>query len=547
MARIHAPLVGCTLVLAFMAAVSGAGFELDGSLDDWADIAIHWSQPDGTLSLQWASDGTNLWIALGGTSVEPLASDGRFELRLRLLVQSSTNFTVLSYSEALCTLLSESWQTRNRTTLTGLQWKVGEGFEFCIPLGTVVNQRKSWTLRTTLKIWDDTGQPTLVTMDRIEGPAPIVANAATPGGTQDEWVVDTDTDSDGDGLSDYYERIKYHTDPHATDSDTDGIPDGNWSERREYAYTVSVLVRLRPPFDLASMNDPFQDAKLLHGSNSNGYSTLEVILYPDTEIPLVAAPYPLQAIPDDVLEFLEPGTATHYTPHMEEDVLEIVRECRTDVSVVSTILSWIENRTHEAMEYRFPEVFFTYIADGEVAMRGISADGGRFCTPGGYCGTIPGVSTLLESMYFADSMFEQRVHGQCTSLATLKCAMLKAAGIPSRLIMTIFPLYYHVGQPEPYERHLDRTKWLQGECVYEFARGNGMWSDHAFIEAWLGGQWVRVDRGINIYHGQNNCLSMKILSVQDWSDVDFSQTWPLSWVDHRPYYTLHVEDTEPDN
>jgi len=185
----YVPLVGCALVLAFAVAVAGADFELDGSLDEWADIAIHWSQPDGMLFLQWASDGTSLWIALGGARVESLVSNGRFELRFRLLEQSSANFTILSYSEGLCTLLSESWKTRTRTTKTGLQWKVGEGFEFCIPLGTVVAHLESWRLRTTLKIWDDAEQSTLATMPLIEEPVPMVASAEKSGGAQNEIVM----------------------------------------------------------------------------------------------------------------------------------------------------------------------------------------------------------------------------------------------------------------------------------------------------------------------------------------------------------------------
>jgi len=165
------------LVLAFAAAVSGADFELDGSLDEWVDIAIHWSQPDGRLFLQWASDGANFWIALGGARVESLASDSRFELRLRLFLANST---ILSYSEGLCALLSESWQTRNRKILSGLQWKVGEGFEFCIPLATVVHQRTNSSLLTTLKIWDNAGQSTIAWMPRIEIPAPMDITASEP-------------------------------------------------------------------------------------------------------------------------------------------------------------------------------------------------------------------------------------------------------------------------------------------------------------------------------------------------------------------------------
>ena len=52
-----------------------------------------------------------------------------------------------------------------------------------------------------------------------------------------------DKDSDGDGLTDLAERHKYGTDPARADSDGDGTPDGDWTERREHAYSVRLVVR----------------------------------------------------------------------------------------------------------------------------------------------------------------------------------------------------------------------------------------------------------------------------------------------------------------
>jgi hypothetical protein len=62
------------------------------------------------------------------------------------------------------------------------------------------------------------------------------------------------------------------------------------------------------------------------------------------------------------------------------------------------------------------------------------------------------------------------------------------------------------------------------------------------MEVYLGNRWVRVVQTIGIYHENPSCLHLKILSLADWSEVDFSQTWPVDWVDERPYYTLLIED-----
>ena len=56
-----------------------------------------------------------------------------------------------------------------------------------------------------------------------------------------------DPDHDGDGLSDFQEVHKYRTDPNRPDSDSDGIPDGDWDERREFTYTVRSVVQVMPP------------------------------------------------------------------------------------------------------------------------------------------------------------------------------------------------------------------------------------------------------------------------------------------------------------
>jgi hypothetical protein len=54
-----------------------------------------------------------------------------------------------------------------------------------------------------------------------------------------------------------------------------------------------------------------------------------------------------------------------------------------------------------------------------------------------------------------------------------------------------------------------------------------------------------VDENLGIYHDRANCLSLKILSVADWSEVDFSETWPVDWIHNRPYYTLLIDDLDP--
>ncbi len=85
-------------------------------------------------------------------------------------------------------------------------------------------------------------------------------------------------DSDKDGLSDFHESHKYGTDPNKSDSDGDGVADGDWHERREYAYCVRAVVHVMKPVTVEHLNDDFQDARVL--DETDVHVELEVILYP---------------------------------------------------------------------------------------------------------------------------------------------------------------------------------------------------------------------------------------------------------------------------
>ena len=87
-----------------------------------------------------------------------------------------------------------------------------------------------------------------------------------------------DPDFDGDGLSDFVEQHKHFTNPALADSDGDGTPDNDPYERREYCYSIRTVVRVMRPYDLAAMNDDYQDAKLLRETAEFG--EIEVVHYP---------------------------------------------------------------------------------------------------------------------------------------------------------------------------------------------------------------------------------------------------------------------------
>jgi hypothetical protein len=91
-----------------------------------------------------------------------------------------------------------------------------------------------------------------------------------------DYMVDQ-KDSDQDGLPDYEEINKYCTDPNKPDTDGDGILDGDWNERTEYAYTITARRELKSPFNAASLRDTFEDIKII--SDTKDKLIYDCVLY----------------------------------------------------------------------------------------------------------------------------------------------------------------------------------------------------------------------------------------------------------------------------
>jgi transglutaminase-like putative cysteine protease len=335
-------------------------------------------------------------------------------------------------------------------------------------------------------------------------------------------------DTDGDSLTDYAEAVKYGTNPLKADSDGDSIPDDDWDERREYVYSVYTRLLIREPFDIEMMTDTYQDVRVIAGPDENGYTELETVMYPDTQVPIAASSYPLADLPDNITIYTKPGTATNYNAEMQTAVQTIVGDAQTDVQATLRILDWVQQKTTYHLDYSIPEFFFTYVEEEEVRVRN-------------YDDPFP-AEDMLRTHYFADSMFAERTHGTCSSVATLKCAMLRAAGIPCRIIQTLPVVFYHGSQIISYTNSLTRDWSTQLE---QPPGDDQMMASHAYLEVYLGGRWLRVDRNIGIYFQSTNELYLKTLSIADWSEVDFTKTWPVDWINERPFYTLVIEDREP--
>ena len=352
-------------------------------------------------------------------------------------------------------------------------------------------------------------------------------------------TISTNADTDADGLTDYQEYCKYRTDPTLADSDGDGISDTHWDERREYTYSIRVVLDIKPPWDLQAMNDLFQDARLMPHAQSN-YQTVEVIVYPYASPVLLPTPYPNQPTSDSFKKYIEPTCDLNYSPEMQMAIKEIL-------SQETHTLDAIARLQHEVGQMKlttplYAPFIYTYTHHGEVVVDQ------EFFQSLGRKVTQTEIEEALAVNYFGDSMFKRKQHGACVSRARIFATMLRAAGIPARVIMGVPLIYYYKGTGK--WKHLMKNlsnEEVAGSFSYEkpTAPSEIRIIGHSQVEVYLNNHWIRLGYQLNegpIFAG-TDLVFVKIIDAADFAGINFTKTWtPGQWVKERPYRTVELSD-----
>lgn len=348
------------------------------------------------------------------------------------------------------------------------------------------------------------------------------------------YAADT-PDSDGDGLPDFQETHKYLTDPSKKDTDSDGIPDGDWNERREYTYSIRSILQFMPPFDSAALNDDFQDARVLE--QRDDYIEIEVIHYP-----LATAAESIEANPNwqqdysNMTQYLRPGITTNWDDKMRQDLLEelkadgIIIDKLTDKQVVEQVSSWLMKKSRS-----LDKVFITYYVH----------------YPNGQPKIYPGLEGTFEDEFNRDKenydwtldqhlehellgkgMFYNKTHGSCTSFSVYLTTVLRAVGIPTRMIIAV-----PVVDPSNEEQlHLVRERITHNQIRKTMLTGlkknRQGFTAHTFNEVYIGNRWHRLNYkklGQNILDEQLFGLHTHLYTFNDLSEADLAPTWGLRY------------------
>jgi hypothetical protein len=332
-------------------------------------------------------------------------------------------------------------------------------------------------------------------------------------------------DTDGDGLSDFQEVHKYRTDPASADSDGDGVPDGDWRERREYAYTVRSIVQVLEPYHVPSiLNDDYQDARVL--DEREGYVELEVVHYP------------LNTCADAIegitgwreryahMQELRAGTTTNWDAELRDAILAELAEVGidpyelTDAEAVRRISKWACDRTPSLGR---TAIFSIHFPEGRPAVHPeLKA---KFEASKGDPGWTD--QEHFQHELYGKGMFENRTRGTCTTSATYLTTVLRAVGIPTRMIVTI-PV---VDASDPANRALvGRLRHARVRRTIEegLAVLGTSFAAHTYNEVFVGDRWRRLndsELGQNTLDAGNLGLMTHVHTFHDLAEAGLGDGW----------------------
>ncbi|GEM_PF-2560461 len=342
-------------------------------------------------------------------------------------------------------------------------------------------------------------------------------------------------DTDGDGLSDFQEVHKYLTDPAQQDSDGDGTPDGDWDERREYAYSIRTVLRYLPPFNDGGLNDDFQDARLL--KQTDDYVEIEVVHYP-----LATSQ---ESIPENanwrqdyahMSEHLAPGVTTNWDEPMKRDLLAALKadgidvETLTDKQVVEQVSRWLMKRSR-SLDNVFT-TFYVYCANGrpqvypgleEAFQNEFNRDSSNYDWP---------IEQHFDHELLGKGMFYNKTHGSCTSVAVYLTTVLRALGIPTRMVLVTPAVDASDREQILMVKNALTHNRVRETILTGLRRSSRGFTNHTFNEVYVGNRWCRLDYtqlGCGILGLHRFGLQTHVYTFNDLSDINLAATWGVRY------------------
>lgn len=342
-----------------------------------------------------------------------------------------------------------------------------------------------------------------------------------------------DPDSDGDGLSDFQEVHKYGTDPAAADSDGDGIPDGEWDERREYAYSVRAVLHVMAPFDVATMADDWQDVRVLE--EHPDLLECEVVVYPFATVAETIEPDARwRETASPLARHVRPRTCSDWDEALREELTAelaergVALDALDDVRTAEGVAGWLLERS--ATEDSFTTFALTFADDAPRVAAGQEERVQRGLERAGRT-----LQQQLDHELFGKAMFVNRVHGTCTSTAIYLQTGLRAAGLPTRTIVCVPVVDASDAREVAWIASRIEHVGVRARLLEAAERLRRSWASHTLNEVYVGGRWRRLD-GARLGSGPLDGSLGLLVRVHTFDD--HAQSGLAAWGD-REHHPLH--------
>ena len=162
---------------------------------------------------------------------------------------------------------------------------------------------------------------------------------------------------------------------------------------------------------------------------------------------------------------------------------------------------------------------------------------------------------MFDQEVLGRSMFYNRVHGSCTSTAVYIATVLRALGIPTRIVFCIPPLDSNDRrQREMLLSNIHHNR-VRTTIHHGLADSHGNFSNHLFNEVFVGSRWVRLNYdvlGQDIVDDHFFGLLTHILTTDSLTHVPLAETWGRRYATYpdvspklssiNPYRLLKVAD-----
>ena len=320
--------------------------------------------------------------------------------------------------------------------------------------------------------------------------------------------------------------------------------------RKEDTYSITSVLQILKPVNAGDMNDDFQDASIL--AQDTNSLTVQITYFPFYQ-PVIGENSNWRKDDAGMVQYLRPTPTENWDETMQRDLIGELRQSNIDPDrlpdkqLVEQVSRWAIRRAHTT------EAFAIWAVDYPNGAPTVYPP-----LPEAFDRQKPDPSwtdqRMFEQEVLGRSMFYNKVHGSCTSSAVYLTTILRALGIPTRIVFCIPPFDPNDNaQAAMFYTNIHDNKVR--ETVRAALDGTGGFENHLFNEVYIGHHWVRLNYdklGQPILDSQYFGLLTHIYTCSDLSQVPLAQTWGVRYFKYstvqpklssvNPYRLISVQD-----